>query len=45
MRLKDGTPCAMKIARTVWSRGKGGDYIKTLPIAMNKVSTARKIAS
>ncbi len=30
----DGTPCAMKVACTVWSRGKGEDYIKTLPIAI-----------
>lgn len=24
----------MKAARTVWSRGKDGDYIKVLPIAI-----------
>ena len=24
----DGTPCAVKAARTVWSRGKAGDHIK-----------------
>jgi hypothetical protein len=23
-----------KVSRTVWSRGKGGDYIKALPIAI-----------
>ena len=28
----DGTPCAVKVARTVWIGGKGGDCIKTLPI-------------
>ncbi|MDH6675606.1 hypothetical protein M2277_006314, partial [Paenibacillus sp. LBL] len=27
-----GTPCAVKIACTVWRRGKGGDNIKPLPI-------------
>jgi len=30
----DGTPYARKLARTVWSGGKGGDNIKTLPIAI-----------
>jgi len=30
----DGTPYAVKVARTVWSGGKGGDYIKPLPIAI-----------
>ena len=29
----DGTPCAVKVACTVWSRGKDGDNIKILPIA------------
>ncbi len=29
-----GTPYAMKVARTVWSRGKVGDDIKHLPIAI-----------
>lgn len=28
----DGTPCAVKAARTVWIGGKGGDDIKALPI-------------
>ena len=32
--MKDGTPCAVKVARTVWSGGKAGDYIKGLPIAI-----------
>ena len=27
-----GTPCAVKVARTVWVRGKVGDNIKNLPI-------------
>ena len=30
----DGTPCAVKAARTVWSRGKVGDHIKDLPMAI-----------
>ena len=30
----DGTPCAMKVACTVWSRGKVRDSIKDLPIAI-----------
>lgn len=28
-------PNAVKVARWVWSRGKDGDYIKVLPIAIN----------
>ena len=28
----DGTPCAMKVACTVWLGGKVGDSIKYLPI-------------
>ena len=31
---RDGTPCAMKVACTVWSRGKARDNIKGLPIAI-----------
>lgn len=30
----DGTPCAVKIARTVWSGGKAGDNFKGLPITI-----------
>jgi len=30
----DRTPYEVKVSRTVWSRGKGSDNIKTLPIAM-----------
>ena len=37
----------MKVSRTVWSRGKVGDYIKNLPIAMKqgreRAYTNRKI--
>ncbi len=29
---EDGAPCAVKVARTVWRRGKGRDNIKALPI-------------
>ena len=32
--MNDGTPCAVKVARTVWGEGKAGDYIKGLPIAI-----------
>ena len=28
----DGTPCEVKVSRTVWRRGKDGDNIKVLPI-------------
>ena len=28
----DGTPCAVKVARTVWVGGKDRDNIKILPI-------------
>ena len=34
----DGTPCAVKVARTVWSRGKSGDYFKGLPIAIVNIA-------
>jgi hypothetical protein len=30
----DGTPYAVKVARTVWSGGKLGDYFKKLPITI-----------
>ena len=30
----EGTPYAMKVARTVWCGGKRSDYIKALPIAI-----------
>jgi hypothetical protein len=30
----NGTPCAVKAARTVWCGGKLGDYFKGLPIAI-----------
>ncbi len=30
----EGTPCAMKVACTVWTGGKVGDSIKYLPISI-----------
>ena len=36
MKTTDGTPDAVKVARPVWDRGKGGDYIKTLPIVISR---------
>ena len=33
--LYDGTPCAMKVACTVWTGGKDRDSIKFLPIGIN----------
>lgn len=30
----DGTPCAGKLACTVWSGGKAGDDFKCLPITI-----------
>ena len=30
----DGTPCAVKVACTVWTGGKAGDCIKGLPIGI-----------
>lgn len=32
--LFDGTPYAMKVARTVWARGKDRDNFKVLPISI-----------
>ena len=29
----DGAPYVMKVARTVWAQGKGGDSIKALPMS------------
>ena len=34
MSAFDGTPCAVKAARTVWNGGKGRDCIKALPIVI-----------
>ncbi len=30
--ITDGTPCAVKVACTVWTGGKSGDNFKGLPI-------------
>ena len=35
MKITDGTPDAVKIARPVWNGGKGGDNLKTLPIIIS----------
>ena len=40
----DGTPCAVKAARTVWSRGKVGDYIKDLPMAIRQQESGYEAA-
>ena len=42
---KDGTPCAMKVARTVWSGGKLSDYFKELPITIKLMSTPAIVGS
>ena len=33
----DGTPCAVKVARTVWAGGKVRDNIKDLPISIENM--------
>lgn len=38
----DGTPCAVKVARTVWGGGKLGDNIKKLPIAHYRVNRKQR---
>ena len=39
----DGTPCAVKVACTVWSGGKDGDYFKVLPIAIVNITNPSTI--
>lgn len=39
----DGTPYAMKVARTVWTRGKDGDDIKVLPIGIIEIGRKKYI--
>lgn len=34
--VNGGTPCAMKVACTVWSGGKSEDNIKGLPITIDE---------
>jgi len=36
MKITDGTPCAVKIACTVWNGGKGRDNFKALPIIIGR---------
>ena len=38
MKICDGTPCAVKVACTVWARGKDGDCIKVLPIGILNIT-------
>ena len=38
MKTNDGTPDAVKVACPVWSGGKGGDNIKTLPITIGSIN-------
>ena len=38
----DGTPCAVKVACTVWSGGKLGDNIKELPITIELAAQAER---
>ena len=42
---KDGTPCAMKVACTVWSGGKFSDYLKELPITIKLMATPAIVGS
>lgn len=37
----DGTPCAVKVACTVWAGGKDGDNNKVLPISIVSLPTRR----
>ena len=39
MKTIDGAPDAVKVACPVWSGGKGGDNIKTLPITIGGKNT------
>lgn len=41
--ITDGTPCAVKVARTVWSGGKAGNFDTVgLPIAIQLAETAEQ---
>ena len=40
--ITDGTPCAVKVARTVWSGGKAGNFDTVgLPIAIELAAPAK----
>lgn len=39
----DGTPCAVKVACTVWVRGKNRDNIKILPIDISYLTNTPAI--
>ena len=41
--ITDGTPCAVKVARTVWSGGKAGNFDTVgLPIAIQLAEKAEQ---
>ena len=41
--ITDGTPCAVKVARTVWSGGKAGNFDTVgLPIAIQLAAPAEQ---
>ena len=41
--ITDGTPCAVKVARTVWSGGKAGNFDTVgLPIAIQLAAAAEQ---
>ena len=41
--ITDGTPCAVKVARTVWSGGKAGNFDTVgLPIAIQLAAEAEQ---
>ena len=42
--IYDGAPCAVKVACTVRTGGKAGDYIKRLPISIINTSDAPAVA-
>ena len=41
--VNGGTPCAMKVACTVWVGGKVGDNIKYLPIDITNITNSPTI--
>ena len=40
----DGTPCARKLACTVWSGGKPRDNIKGLPITITGYANCKRLS-
>ncbi len=43
-KCNDGTPCAGKLACTVWSGGKTGDGIKGLPITITSYADFSEVS-